>query len=66
MKKKLPFIIESIIGIAFVCFGYFIIRTGYYSTLFYSIGFKICYVNIVAHANCYVLCGLFFWIGYNG
>lgn len=38
MKKKLPFIIEIIIGIIFICFGYFVIDTDYYSTLFYAIG----------------------------
>ena len=31
MKKKLPFIIEIIIGIIFICFGYFVIDTDYYS-----------------------------------
>ena len=36
MKKKLPFIIEVILGIAFICFGYFIVDTSYYSTLFYA------------------------------
>ena len=57
MKKKLPFIIEIIIGIIFICFGYFVIDTDYYSTLFYAIGlglafasciqlFKICYYEM--------------------
>ena len=30
MKKKLSFIIEIIIGIIFICFGYFVIDTDYY------------------------------------
>ena len=38
MKNKLPFIIELIIGIVLICFGYFIIDTDYYSTLFLAIG----------------------------
>ena len=57
MKKKLPFIIEIIVGIIFICFGYFVIDTDYYSTLFYAIGlglafasciqlFKICYYEM--------------------
>ena len=29
MKKKLSFIIEIIIGIIFICFGYFVIDTDY-------------------------------------
>ena len=58
MKKKLPFIIEIIVGIIFICFGYFVIDTDYYSTLFYAIGlglafasciqlFKICYLSLI-------------------
>lgn len=60
MKKKLPFIIEIIVGITFICFGYFVINTDYYSTLFYAIGFgltfasciqlfKICYYEMPKH-----------------
>lgn len=43
MKKKLPFIIEIIIDIIFICFGYFVIDTDYYSTLFYAIGLATVY-----------------------
>ena len=38
MKKKLPFIIEIIIGIIFICFGYFVIDTDYYSKSSYPLG----------------------------
>ena len=41
MKKKLSFIIEIIIGIIFICFGYFVIDTDYYATLFYVMGFSL-------------------------
>lgn len=62
MKKKLPFIIEIIVGITFICFGYFVINTDYYSTLFYAIGFgltfasciqlfKICYYEMPKHKD---------------
>ena len=47
MKKKLPFIIEIIIGIIFICFGYFVINTGYYSTLFYAMGFGLAFASCV-------------------
>ena len=57
MKKKLPYIIEIILGIVLICFGYFIIDTDYYSTLFLAIGvglasascvqlLKICYYEM--------------------
>ena len=45
MKKKLPFIIEIIIGIIFICFGYFVIDTDYYSTLFYAIGLGLAFAS---------------------
>ncbi len=47
MKKKLSFIIEIIIGIIFICFGYFVINTGYYSTLFYAMGFGLAFASCV-------------------
>ena len=47
MKKKLPFIIEIIIGIIFICFGYFVIDTDYYSTLFYAMGFGLAFASCV-------------------
>lgn len=47
MKKKLSFIIEIIIGIIFICFGYFIIDTDYYSTLFYAMGFGLAFASCV-------------------
>lgn len=47
MKKKLPFIIESILGIILVCFGYFIIDIDYYSTLFYAMGFGFVLVSCI-------------------
>lgn len=57
MKKKIPDIIEIIIGTVIVYFGYFVIDTNYYSTFFSAIGFglifascirlfKICYYEI--------------------
>ena len=45
MKKKLSFIIEIIIGIIFICFGYFVIDTDYYSTLFYAIGLGLAFAS---------------------
>ncbi len=47
MKKKLSFIIEIIIGIIFICFGYFVIDTDYYSTLFYAMGFGLAFASCV-------------------
>ena len=47
MKKKLSFIIEIIIGIIFICFGYFVIDTDYYSTLFYAMGFGLSFASCV-------------------
>lgn len=47
MKKKISFIIEIIIGIIFICFGYFVINTGYYSTLFYAMGFSLAFASCV-------------------
>ena len=47
MKKKLSFIIEIITGIIFICFGYFVIDTGYYSTLFYAMGFGLAFASCV-------------------
>lgn len=47
MKKKMPFIIEIIIGIIFVCIGFFVIKTGYYSTLFFAIGFGLSFASCV-------------------
>ena len=49
MKKKLPFIIEIIIGIIFICFGYFVIDTDYYSTLFYAIGLGLAFASLLWH-----------------
>ena len=43
MKKKISFIIEIIIGIIFICFGYFVIDTDYYATLFYAMGFGLAF-----------------------
>ena len=45
MKKKLSFIIEIIIGIIFICFGYFVIDTDYYATLFYAMGFGLAFAS---------------------
>ena len=45
MKKKLSFIIEIIIGIIFICLGYFVIDTDYYSTLFYAMGFGLAFAS---------------------
>ena len=45
MKKKLSFIIEIIIGIIFICFGYFVIDTDYYATLFYAMGFSLAFAS---------------------
>lgn len=39
MKKKLPLVLEIILGIILVCAGYFIMDTDYYSTLFFAMGF---------------------------
>lgn len=47
MKKKISFIIEIIIGIIFICFGYFVIDTDYYSTLFYAMGFGLAFASCV-------------------
>ncbi|MCI8531842.1 MAG: hypothetical protein HFI17_06310 [Lachnospiraceae bacterium] len=47
MKKKLSFIIEIITGIIFICFGYFVIDTDYYSTLFYAMGFGLAFASCV-------------------
>lgn len=47
MKKKISFIIEIIIGIIFICFGYFVIDTDYYSTLFYAMGFGLVFASCV-------------------
>ncbi len=45
MMKKLSCIIEIIIGIIFICFGYFVIDTDYYSTLFYAMGFGLAFAS---------------------
>ena len=45
MKKKLPFIIEIIIGIIFICLGCFVIDTDYYSTLFCAMGFGLAFAS---------------------
>ena len=47
MKKKISFIIEIIIGIIFICFGYFVIDSDYYSTLFYAMGFGLAFASCV-------------------
>lgn len=54
MKKKLSFIIEIIIGIIFICLGYFVIDTDYYSTLFYAMGFGLAFASgVQVLKNCY-------------
>lgn len=47
MKKKSSYFTEIIIGIIFICFGYFVIDTDYYSTLFYAIGFGLAFASCV-------------------
>lgn len=37
-EGKLPFIIEIALGIVFICLGYFIIDTDYYSMLILALG----------------------------
>lgn len=38
-------LIEIIIGIIFICFGYFVIDTDYYATLFYAMGFGLAFAS---------------------
>lgn len=47
MKKKLPFIIEIVLGIILVCVEYFIINTDYYSTLFLAMGFGLTFASCI-------------------
>ena len=47
MKNKMSFIIEIVIGIIFVCIGFFIIKTGYYATLFFALGFGLVFASFV-------------------
>lgn len=47
MKKKMPFIIEFVIGIAFVCIGFIIVETDYYSTLFFAMGFGLIFASCI-------------------
>lgn len=47
MKRKLPFFIEIVIGTIFVCTGFFIIETEYYSSLFSAIGFGLLFASCI-------------------
>ena len=47
MKKKMPFIVEIIIGIIFISIRLFIVKTGYYSILLFSIGFGLVFASFV-------------------
>lgn len=47
MKKKLPLIIEIILGIILICVGSFIMDTDYYANLFFAMGFGLIFASCV-------------------
>lgn len=47
MLKKLPFIIEIVNGIEFVCIRLIIVETDYYSTLFFATGFGLIFASCI-------------------
>lgn len=47
MKKKLPLIIEIILGIILICVSYFIMDTDYYSAFFFALGFSLVFASCI-------------------
>lgn len=47
MKKKLPLIIDIILGIILICVSYFIMDTDYYSTFFFALGLSLVFASCI-------------------